>query len=223
MDVIANGNCVHHLEYLLIFLAAWKERPVYLTPMAYQWCSAFSSVITRPGQKRRYTNRGDIRQYLKTEKGFNEVGPGCDLDTPHAHERLQGLTPGTYADFLLMMLEVGFRLAGPHRDWLAILLNHTPHHDRVFGIAFSSYNGEAIADAVCAWIADGFRTPAGSFARHFSNRMESSTPLSPRLRQVGIRAIGRIWSSELTVSALETVHLLNRLNADVDDVEGEHG
>ena len=35
MDVIANGNRVERLKYLLKFLAAWKERPACLTPIAY--------------------------------------------------------------------------------------------------------------------------------------------------------------------------------------------
>ena len=53
MNVIANGRCLQHLVYLLEFLAAWEERPTYLTPMAHQWCSAISEagvVLVRQGQ-----------------------------------------------------------------------------------------------------------------------------------------------------------------------------
>lgn len=44
MDVILGGNPAQHLYYLLEFLAAWEERPAYLTPMAYEWCSAISAM-----------------------------------------------------------------------------------------------------------------------------------------------------------------------------------
>jgi hypothetical protein len=49
MNVIASGNGLRHLDLLLEFLAAWENRPVYLTPMAYQWCSAISEVAGRLG------------------------------------------------------------------------------------------------------------------------------------------------------------------------------
>jgi len=46
-NVIADGNCPKYLDPLLEFLAAWEKRPAYLTPMAYQWCSAISEVAGR--------------------------------------------------------------------------------------------------------------------------------------------------------------------------------
>ena len=48
--------------------------------------------------------------------------------------------------------------------------------------------------------------------------MERYAPFSPRLRWVTILAIER---SELKVSELETIRLLNRLYVDVDDAAGE--
>jgi hypothetical protein len=45
MDVIASGNGPQHLNLLLEFLAAWEKRPVYLTPMVYQWCSAIHETV----------------------------------------------------------------------------------------------------------------------------------------------------------------------------------
>jgi hypothetical protein len=51
MNVIADGSYLHHLNYLLEFLAAWEKRPAYLTPMAYQWCSAISASLRRRGRK----------------------------------------------------------------------------------------------------------------------------------------------------------------------------
>ena len=50
----------------------------------------------------------------------------------------------------------------------------------MFEVAFSSDDDETIADAMCAWITDTHRTPAGLFARYFSNRTENTTPFPQR-------------------------------------------
>jgi hypothetical protein len=49
MSIIADGNGLQHLNLLLEFLVAWEKRPVYLTPMAYEWCSAISEAARRLG------------------------------------------------------------------------------------------------------------------------------------------------------------------------------
>ena len=157
------------------------------------------------------------------EGEFSKVGPGCDL------VRLDGSSCRTprgplkdlaldYAHLLSTTLEIGFRLAVPDRDQPALHLDHTPHHGWVFETAFSSYDDEVIADAVCAWTADGESTPLGSFVHYFSKRVEREAPFSWRLRWVSIRAIERIWPSELKASVLETVRLLDRLVVEVDDM-----
>jgi hypothetical protein len=38
------------LHYLLEFLAAWEKRPLCLTPIAYQWCSAISEAAGSWGE-----------------------------------------------------------------------------------------------------------------------------------------------------------------------------
>ena len=148
---------------------------------------------------------------------FSGMTKGPRLDGTYerrgSHPFLQ-LTGFTYADLPLEALEIGFRLARP-----AIGLSQTSHHDRVFEVAFSIRDDEVIADAVCAWIADSGCTPVGSLISHLADRAESTTPFLPRLRQMAIHAIHRIWSSELAVSALETVRLLDRLEVDVDDMD----
>ena len=88
----------------------------------------------------------------------------------------------------------------------------------MFEAAFSSNNDEFIADAVSVWIVGDDHTLPGSCARYFAKRVEKNKPFSPRLRQARIRVIERIWCNELKVSELETVHLLNRLSVDVDDI-----
>ena len=136
----------------------------------------------------------------------------------HAHRHPQHLTPFRYGTLLSTILEVGFRLVGPGDGWSVLHLHHTPHHDRMFETAFSSDDDEVIADAASVWIVGGDHAPPGSFARYFTKRVESSTPFSSRLRQISIRVIERTWHGELEVSGLETVHLLNRLDVDVDDM-----
>jgi len=229
MDAIANGNCVRHLKYLFNFLEAWEKRPPCLTPMAYQWCSALSGVITEPSLDVTYTrqahnSRSGIyqiidmrRQAQKEEDQFTEVGPGCDL-VHRARECRRNMDPHHYAELFFKTLKIGFRLAQPHWDPPVIHPNHTPQYDRMFEIAFSSGYDEVIADAVCAWVKYDYRTPAGSLVYHFADRVKRTAPFSRRLRQMAIHAIPHIWSSELTVSALEIVRLLNHLEADVDDL-----
>ena len=225
MKFIAGGGCIQHLQHLLRFLAVWKERPLYLAPMAYQWCSAFSKMITGPGQDGIYTRQVYSSRPLPSqwiggalrglEMGFAKVGPGCDPASRHQG----GLDPHIYVDLLFTALEVGFRKARPRHDWSPMRLDHSPHHTRVFEVAFSSDCDEVIADAVCAWITGSGRAPAGSLARYFAKRMGRTTPFSPRLRQVGIRAACRFRPSELGASAPEIVRLLNRLEAEICDVE----
>ena len=49
MDVIASGYRLDHLYYLLEYLAVWEKRPGYLTPIAFQWCSAITEVAIKFG------------------------------------------------------------------------------------------------------------------------------------------------------------------------------
>ena len=156
---------------------------------------------------------------LRPERRFNEVGPGCDL--VHCARRPQrDLNPYDYVELLFKTLEIGFRLAQPSRPQPVLHLNHTSHHDRMFEVAFSSDDDEVVSDAMCAWIADSGCSSAGSFACRFSGRMERATPFSPGLRQMGTRAVCRTSPSKFTMSALETVCLLNHLEADVGDAIG---
>ena len=227
MDIIADGNHVQHLKYLLEFLARWEKRPVYLTVIAYEWCSVISEVARGLWQSGIQMNpQPGFLLHIRFVREFSDVGPGCDSvrsdDTPNARERPRGPTPQAYVELLLEALEVGFRQARPSRDQPTLHLNHTLHHDQMFEAVFLSDDDEVVADIVCAWVV-GDRTPAGSFARYFAKRVEKTTPLSPRLRQVTIRAICRIWRSELTTSASEIVRLLHRLNVNVDDADDKYG
>ena len=247
MKIIADGICLEHLDFLLEFLAAWEKRPASLTQMAYQWCSAISEAagrlglgelpIDRPPMQHlqsfprhlmlriRYQFRPqDGANYFEIAKAsFSDVGPGCDparVDnaSDHTHICPQDLIPFHYARLLPVILEIGFRLAGPGHDRPALHLDHTSHHGWVFEFAFSSRDDEVIADAVSVWIVGGDPAPPGSFAGYFAKRVDRSRTFSPRLRQVTIRAIEPVEYNVLKVSELETIRLLNRLNVDADDM-----
>ena len=226
MDAITDKNRVRYLTRFLDFLATWEERPACLTPMAYEWCSAISEVAEGLGQGS--MGIGEERCLLPLfdlDMELTLVGPGGDLVHPDNNSHARGL-PRVQAleectDLLRKTLKVGFRLAGPGPDQPSPDLNHTSHHDRMFEAVFSCDDDELIADAVGAWIVGSSR-PTGSCARYFTKRIARATPLLPRLRQAGIRALEHNWRSELTMSIPDTVCLLNRLNVDVDDVEDKY-
>ena len=157
------------------------------------------------------------------EEEFSTVGPGCNPANMentfnHTHICPQALIPFHYARLLPVILEIGFRLIGPGHDVSALRLSHTSHHWQVFGVGFSSYDDEVIADTVSAWIVDGDSAPDGLFMHYFTKRVERSAPFSPRLRQASIHAIESIMHNVPEVSTLESIHLLNHLNVDVGDM-----
>jgi hypothetical protein len=249
MNIIANGNDLQRLDFLLEFLAAWEKRPVWLTPMAYQWYSAISEhskgregfgqqaegYFDQPESSDSSEHRlrpqnlahSDILSEL-AEGEFSGIGPGRDLVhmgdiSNHTHRHPQDKIPFHYRTLLSRTLEIGFRLVRPGREHPTLDLNHKPHHKLALEIAFSSDDDEVIADAVSIWIVGGGdHAPLGSFARHFAKRVERCTPFSPRLRRTGTRAIERTWHGELEVSRLETIRLLNRLDVGADDMEDEY-
>ena len=238
INAFTDGVCLRELDYLLEFLAMWKERPLCLTPIAYQWCSAISEAAGRYGRGPS-TNRRTVLQKLRPKPGgpalyefsnelrlieeeFSEVGRRCnslrlDVTSRSAHGRPQDPAPDPY-DLLPVVLEIGFRLATTGRDQPAPRLIHTSHHDRMFEIAFSSNDDRVIVDAMSVWTVGGDWAPPGSCVRYLAKRVERDTPFSPRLRRESINAIERIQSSELEVSGPETIRLLNRLDVGVGDM-----
>ena len=240
-EIIAHGNLLRHLDYLMEFLAAWENRPGCLTPMAYQWCSAISEAAGRLGQKGLPPSTLDVglRSMFREEKGlaidevpdslslivegeFSQVGPSCDpVRLGKTSNNIQGGTLEVPILTLLVALEIGFRLGAPSNDQPALQLHYTDHHDWVFETAFSGNDDEAIADVVSVWIAGGGCTQPGSYVYYFAKRVRRDEDFSPRLRQTTIYAIEHIWDRELEASVLDTVHLLNCLNVDVGDMVKE--
>ena len=239
MKVITNEKNPGCLEYLLEFLAAWDKRPTDLTRMAYQWCSAMSKATGRLGPRERPSRRlhdlfeqykRHYQQYIRRlyrqelsdphpfEGGFSEVGPNCDQI--HRDGGFHDIRWGLLGEdeTIYSTLEIAFRLAVSDHDQPDLSLSHTAECDQVFETAFSSGNDDIIADAVCAWVVDGHNRPTQSFVHYFAKRVENDSPFSPRLRQLSMHVIKNIWRREFAESELETVHLLNCLKVDVDDM-----
>ena len=196
MELIVDGTHVKILNNLFHFLAAWRGRPISLTPMAYEWCSAIFESVGRLGPSR--------------------------MDSPSLFSnRLLlafGLRSRRNPEFRIP-LQIAFRLVGP--PYNEVLINYKSHHDRVFETAFSSHADDVIADATCAWIICDPR-PTSSCANYFARRMGNPKPFSKRLRRVAIHAIEENESGELAASDVVLVRLLNRLDAVVGDLgDGE--
>ena len=178
----------------------------------------------RLGQKDLFFGRGLDDFYPFCEQEFCRVGPGCDPirlgDTSHRTlgDSLESPTPIHYAHLLSITLQIGFRLE-PSRAMLSHDREHTSDYDWIFETAFSSRDDEVVADAIRTYVANRYRKPYGLFARHFSKRVGSDTPFSPRLRGVSIRAIKDIWRFVVHEAlTLEAVRWLDRLSVGMDDV-----
>ena len=174
----------------------------------------------------RGVDTGDFLSQI-LEQRFSFVGPGCDPvrtgeSFHHTRKRSQALIGFHPWILLFVALGVGFRLVIPSRDQPTLRLDHTPHHNLVFKSTFSNDDDEVVADGVCAWIADSDHMPADSCVHYFTKRLEKDTPFSPRLRRMMIRLIERMWYSNLWVSELMAIRLLNRLDVGADDMEDKH-
>ena len=211
MEVIADGNYLRGLYWLIYFLDGWKERPISLTPMAYQWCSAISEVDGRLRSDGISIEDADTCVYVCPDD-FPQFGSNSGPSRLDDTSRRLREPESEDLDFL-GYLHVAFGQVGSAFDELAkVRLNHTSHHDRVFEAAFSS-DDELIADAACAWLT---KSPGpGLFMHYFAERAENPKPFPPRLRQVVIRVIG---DNRFPDPGLEFVRLLDRLDAGVDDL-----
>ena len=236
-STIADGTCIHHLNLLLEFLAAWEKRPERLTRMVCQWCSTISETVGRlrpsetqiepPKDLRILAECGlrlrpqEVEKYSDTTPAlFAAVWSDCDSGGSDAtHTRVQHSLPQyLYKYLLFVMLEVGFRLARTDATWGSIRPDDTSYHERIFETAFSSYDDDVIADAVGMWIMSSGRTPLGLFTRHLTERLGRVRPLSQELRQLIIRAVECTWEDGSWESGPETIHLLNCLDADMDNL-----
>lgn len=199
LDVISDPHYIRRLGRLLDIFLTWESRPLCLTPIAYQWCSAISKI-------RRF-ERGGIPS--ENPPPFQYCGATLRP------------VPNPYTTLLFTALAVGFRqidLSHIHVS-SGIHLAHTFHHDQMFEDAFASEDDDVVADAVSVWVVDPLVTPSGSCTRRLVQLTERGRPFSPRLRRMIVHAIQGHWLMELEAAESELVLLLNNLEVDVEDVD----
>jgi hypothetical protein len=191
VDLIVNlrddSDQVWNLMSLLKQLLAWESKPEYLVPMAYRWCSAISK---------------KIREQWGDEPTSEHVSSSSPF--------------GGYARILSLSLAVGFRHI--RCQWaLPTRLSHTPHDEWMLDTIFTRGDDDAIADAVCVEIVDGFATRFGSWLRRLIKLTERDRPLSPRLRWTILHFVRQLGYHALRSAELEFVCLLNNLEVSVGE------
>ena len=132
-NVIADGNLLRHLYYLLEFLAAWEKRPLCLTPIAYKWCSAISEVAGRLGEReipivQPCPSRRELERELERQIGpLHKTTPplGFQLGIQLRLGR-QDLALGEGQEYASWVVEGGFRMIGSICD--PVHLDDVSHH-----------------------------------------------------------------------------------------------
>jgi len=139
VNVIANGDHLEHLYYLLEFLAAWDKRPQSLTLIAQQWCSAISSAVQQLGrrkvliiqprqQQENLESNGEIQFQQQDPTGEIQLYPsGLGLQL---RLRQQDPAHGEGPRSLFSIVEREFSHVGPGCDLVCsgAISHHTPSH-----------------------------------------------------------------------------------------------
>jgi len=124
-------------------------------------------------------------------------------------------------DLLLLSLETGFRSIGPKDSWIEAELIHTEHHQKLANIVFSSGDGEAIADLLCAWTSWGDLHephPQLKVCAEYLTGLHHIHPFSSRLRSYIIYAI-RLIGYQQFEKVEGFIGLLNDLQVCLKDLE----
>jgi hypothetical protein len=175
---------------VLTDLEAWKNRPEYLIPMAYRWCSAISKKIRE-----------------------------CRGDEPSSEDLSFSDYDDHYRIILSFSLAVAFSHIDSKHVFLPGHLSHTPHDEWMLDIIFTRGDDDAIAHAVYVGIVDPCATPSGSCTRRLLKLTERGRPFSPRLRRTILHFIQRWGIYELEAAEPEFVYLLNNLEVIVDKAD----
>lgn len=131
---------------------------------------------------------------------------------------------GDWEGLLLVCLEIGFRHLGFRRKYIDANLIHTEHHRRLVDVVFRGQIGEAIADLLHAWTAQGaFYEPAytllGSCTGHLVG-LHNLVSFSPRLRRLVIRSVELIGYREFEgVRVDRFIEMLNHLRVTAEDMD----
>jgi hypothetical protein len=192
VDIIVNlqddSDQVWTLRSLLNDLLEWGNKPEYLVPMAYRWCSAISKKIREC--------RGD--------EPTSEDLSSTDYHNHNGH-------------ILSLSLAIAFRHIGSKHVILYGRLSHTPHDEWMLDTISTRGDDDAIADAVYVGIVDEQANPSGSCTHRLLKLTERGWPFSPRLRRSILRFVRDRGYSEFREAELELVCLLNNLEVSVGE------
>ena len=123
---------------------------------------------------------------------------------------------------LLLSLEIGFRHIGPRGRWIEAKLTHKEQHQKLAGIVFGSWDGEAVADLLHAWTSEGefhHPYPALKICAEYLVNLHTLYPFSPRLRQSIIHTVELIGYQPFEQAGVEVfIGLLNDLQVCPEDV-----
>ena len=125
-------------------------------------------------------------------------------------------------NLLLLSLELGFRQINPREGEIKAKLIHTEHHQKMANIVFSSRDGEAIADLLCAWTSRSSsytRYPQLKICAEYLIDLHYLHPFSSRLRLYiiyVIELIGYQGFEQVRVEGL--IGLLNDLQVCTKDM-----
>jgi hypothetical protein len=173
VDIIVNlqddSDQVWTLRSLLNDLLEWGNKPEYLVPMAYRWCSAISKKIRE-----------------------------CRGDEPTSEDLSSTDYHNHYGHILSLSLAIAFRHIGSKHVILYGRLSHTPHDEWMLDTISTRGDDDAIADAVYVGIVDEQANPSGSCTHRLLKLTERGWPFSPRLRRSILRFVqgGGILNSE---------------------------
>jgi len=128
-------------------------------------------------------------------------------------------------NLLLLSLEIGFRCIDNPRQRIEAKLVYTEHHQKLANIVFSSEDGEAIADLLCAWTSwsDSHTSyPQLEMCAEYLICLHHLHPFSSRLRSHIIYAIELIGYQQFEQVGVEGfIQLLNDLQVCAKDLDYE--
>lgn len=123
----------------------------------------------------------------------------------------------------LLSLKIGFYSPDPKDRWTGANLTHTEHHQELARVVFSSGDGEAVADLLCAWTSRSYAHdpyPSLRICAEYLIGLHYLHPFSLRLRQYIIHAIELIGYEPFEQVGLEGfVGLLDDLQVCTKDTE----
>jgi hypothetical protein len=215
VEIVSKPSRFWDVHDLLEELAAWEDRPAYLTPMAYEWCSAICEKIGQVEDPELL----EIWKQRPSQPLAIVVSTCCPMSPPKTHDDFLNY----YKDLLFLSLKTGFRKAIPidRRSEVAPLV-HTRHHKRMIDLVFAHKDGELIADALCAWTAEN--PSLVSCIPHLVELADRGVDFSSRLQRTIMRTIWSTKERDWRPAGLGSLtRVLDRIRVEPDEARDGNG